>query len=107
MNFIEKNRTVEPHSESILFFYLQDANGAPVINQKVKIFAGPPPTGEPPYFVDDDPNNPNRRTDGNGTTAGYGRLDAFARIRVAPTPSTPAALRTLTSTTRKASATAC
>lgn len=66
MTFLEKNRTVEPHSESILFLYLQDANGAPATNKKVKIFAGPPPTGEPPYFVDDDPNNPNRRTDGNG-----------------------------------------
>ncbi len=66
MNFVEKNRNVEPHSESILFLYLQDANGAPAPNKKVKIFAGPPPTGEPPYFVDDDPNNPNRRTDSNG-----------------------------------------
>lgn len=66
MNFVEKSRNVEPHSESILFLYLQDANGAPATNKKVKIFAGPPPTGEPPYFVDDDPNNPNRRTDGNG-----------------------------------------
>lgn len=66
MTFIEKNRNVEPHSESILFLYLQDANGAPATNKKVKIFAGPPPTGEPPYFTDDDPNNPNRRTDGNG-----------------------------------------
>lgn len=66
MNFLEKNRTVEPHSESILFLYLQDVNGVPASNKKVKIFAGPPPTGEPPYFVDDDPNNPNRRTDGNG-----------------------------------------
>lgn len=66
MKFVEKNRNIEPHSESILFFYLQDANGVPVPNKKVKIFAGPPPRGEPPYFVDDDPNNPNRRTDGNG-----------------------------------------
>lgn len=66
MNFVEKNRAVEPHDECILFLYLQDENGAPAPNQKVKIFAGPPPLGEPPYFVDDDPNNPNRRTDGNG-----------------------------------------
>jgi hypothetical protein len=66
MNFVEKNRNVEPHAESILFLYLQDANGAPAPNKKVKVFAGPPPTGEPPYFVDDDPNNPNRRTDSNG-----------------------------------------
>lgn len=66
MKFVERNRNVEPHSESILFLYLQDANGAPAPNKKVKIFAGPPPNGEPPYFVDDDPNNPNRRSDGNG-----------------------------------------
>lgn len=66
MKFVEKNRNIEPHSESILFFYLQDENGVPIANKKVKIFAGPPPRGEPPYFVDDDPNNPNRRTDGNG-----------------------------------------
>lgn len=66
MEFVERNRNVEPHSESILFLYLQDANGAPAPNKKVKIYAGPPPTGEPPYFVDDDPNNPNRRSDGNG-----------------------------------------
>lgn len=66
MAFIEKNRNIEAHSESIVFLYLQDANGAPAPNKKIKISAGPPPTGEPPYFVDDDPNNPNRRTDGNG-----------------------------------------
>jgi hypothetical protein len=66
MNFVEKNRNVEAHSESILFLYLQGANGAPAPNKKVKVYAGPPPSGEPPYFVDDDPNNPNRRTDSNG-----------------------------------------
>lgn len=66
MKYLEKNRNIEPHSESILYFYLQDANGVPVTNKKMKIYAGPPPRGEPPYFVDDDPNNPNRRTDGNG-----------------------------------------
>lgn len=66
MSFIEKNRNVEPHDESILFLYVQNANGTPAINKKVKIYAGPPPNGEPAYWVDDDPNNPNRRTDGNG-----------------------------------------
>lgn len=66
MNFIEKNRTVEPHDESILYLYLQDANGVPVTGKKIRISAGPPPTGEPPYFVDDDPDNPNRRTDAGG-----------------------------------------
>jgi hypothetical protein len=87
MNFIEKNRNVEPHDESILFLYLQDANGVPVSNKKIKIYAGPPPTGEPPYFVDDDPNNPNRRTDAGGkfqfivaNGAPAQRLDFFARV---------------------------
>lgn len=87
MNFIEKNRNVEPHDESILFLYLQDANGVPVANKKIKIYAGPPPTGEPPYFVDDDPNNPNRRTDAGGkfqfivaNGAPAQRLDFFVRV---------------------------
>lgn len=87
MNFVERNRNVEPHSESILFLYLQDANGAPAPNKKVKIYAGPPPTGEPPYFVDDDPNNPNRRSDGNGkiqfivaNSAPEQRLDFWVQV---------------------------
>lgn len=87
MNFIEKNRNVEPHDESILYLYVQDANGAPVPNQKIKIYAGPPPTGEPPYFVDDDPNNPNRRTDAGGkfqfivaNGAPAQRLDFWVRV---------------------------
>lgn len=87
MNLIEKNRNIEPHDESILFLYLQDANGVPLPNQKVKIYAGPPPTGEPPYFVDDDPNNPNRRTDANGkfqfvvaNGAPTGPLDFYVRV---------------------------
>ena len=87
MNFIEKNRNVAPHDESILFLYLQDANGVAVSNKKIKIYAGPPPTGEPPYFVDDDPNNPNRRTDAGGkfqfivaNGAPAQRLDFFTRV---------------------------
>lgn len=87
MKYVEKNRNIEPHSESIIFLYLRDANGAPVPNKKIKIFAGPPPTGEPPYFVDDDPNNPNRRTDGNGKFqfivaggAPANRLDFFVQV---------------------------
>ncbi len=86
MNFIEKNRNVEPHDESILFLYLQDANGVPVSGKKIKIWAGPPPNGEPPYFVDDDPNNPNRRTDAGGkfqfvvaNGAPANRLDFFVQ----------------------------
>lgn len=87
MKYLEKNRSVELKAESILFLYVQDANGVPVPNKRVKIFAGPPPTGEPPYFVDDDPNNPNRRTDGNGkfqfVVAGGpppNRLDFFVQV---------------------------
>lgn len=87
MNFIEKNRNVEPHDESIMYLYLQDANGVPVPNKKIKIYAGPPPTGEPPYFTDDDPNNPNRRTDAGGkfqfivaNGAPAQRLDFFIRV---------------------------
>lgn len=87
MNFIEKNRNVEPHGESILYLYLQDANGVPVPNKKIKIYAGPPPTGEPPYFTDDDPNNPNRRTDAGGkfqfivaNGAPAQRLDFWVRV---------------------------
>ncbi len=87
MNFTEKSRKSEPHNDSVLYLYVQDANGAPVPNQKIKIYGGPPPTGEPPYFVDDDPNNPNRRTDANGkfqfSVAGGApdnRLDFFCRV---------------------------
>jgi hypothetical protein len=66
MKYVEASRTAEPHSECILFLYLQDARGVPVANVKMKIWAGPPPTGQPPYFVDDEPNNPNRLTDADG-----------------------------------------
>ncbi|HZQ07015.1 MAG TPA: hypothetical protein VFD70_10580 [Anaerolineae bacterium] len=87
MNFTETSRSIEPHSECIVFLYLRDANGIPVPNKKIKIYAGPPPTGEPPYFVDDDPNNPNRRTDATGkfqfSVSGgppSNRLDFFCRV---------------------------
>jgi hypothetical protein len=66
MNFVETSRRVEPQAECILFLYLQDATGAPVASKQVKIHAGPPPTGEPPYFVDDDPTHADRRTDASG-----------------------------------------
>src|SRR5512138_1485194 len=64
--FVEISRSTEPHSECIIFAFLRDANGVPVPGVKIKIWAGPPPVGDPPYFVDDDPNNPNRQTDANG-----------------------------------------
>ncbi len=64
--FVEISRSTEPHSECIVFTFLRDGNGVPVSGVKMKIWAGPPPVGDPPYFVDDDPSNPNRRTDANG-----------------------------------------
>ncbi len=63
---VEISRSTEPHNECIVFAFLRDANGVPLSGVKVKIWAGPPPVGDPPYFSDDDPNNPNRRTDANG-----------------------------------------
>jgi hypothetical protein len=66
MQYVQVNRTIEAHSECILFLYLSDANGAPVPDVKMKIWAGPPPTGQPPYYEDEEPDNPNRRTDSNG-----------------------------------------
>ncbi len=87
MNYVEVSRTVEHHSECILFVYLQDGNGIPVGNTKMKIWGGPLPDGLPPYFVDDDPNNPNRRTDANGkfqfivaNPAPANRLDFFVQV---------------------------
>ncbi len=64
--YVEINRTVESKNECILFVYLRDANGTPVPGVKFKIWGGPPPVGDPPYFVDDNPNNPNRWTDSTG-----------------------------------------
>lgn len=80
MNYIEVNRTVEAHSECILFLYLLDAKGTPVPNVKMKIWAGPPPTGIPPYFEDEEPDHLNRRTDSNGK---------FQFIVANPTPIQP------------------
>ena len=47
--------TVETHSENLMRLFVRDANGAPVGNAHVKVWAGPPPTGNPPYFNDDLP----------------------------------------------------
>ncbi len=62
----EISRSTDVHSECIIFAFLRDGNGIPLSGVKIKLWAGPPPAGNPPYFVDDDPNNPNRRTDANG-----------------------------------------
>ena len=47
--------SVETHSENLMRLFVRDANGAPVGNTHVKVWAGPPPTGDPPYFRDDVP----------------------------------------------------
>lgn len=47
--------SVETHSENLIRLFVRDANGAPVGNAHVKVWAGPPPTGDPPYFRDDFP----------------------------------------------------
>ncbi len=47
--------TVESHNENLMRLFVRDQNGAPVANAHVKVWAGPPPTGLPPYFVDDVP----------------------------------------------------
>ncbi len=80
MKYVEAHRAVESHAECILFLYLQDVQGVPVANVKMKVWAGPPPNGQPPYFVDDDPDNPNRLTDGSGK---------FQFIVANPAPSDP------------------
>lgn len=80
IKYIEANRTVEPHSECILFLYLVDGNHAPVPNVRVKIWAGPPPTGRPAYYEEQEPEQPARRTDPNGK---------FQFIVAKPTPTQP------------------
>ena len=47
--------TVEVHAENLMRLYVRDANGAPVSGARIKVWAGPPPTGTPPYFSDDVP----------------------------------------------------
>lgn len=80
MRYVELNRTVEAHSECILFIYLLDANGSPVPNVKMKIWAGPPPAGRPPYYEDESQEGLNRRTDSGGK---------FQFIVANPTPTQP------------------
>ncbi len=47
--------TVETHAENIIHLFVRGANGAPVPGAHVKVWAGPPPTGLPAYWQDDDP----------------------------------------------------
>jgi len=52
--------SVEQHAECIIHLFVRDANGAPVPGARVKVWAGPPPTGLPAYWNDDVPfRNPN------------------------------------------------
>jgi hypothetical protein len=64
--YVELNRSVEAHSECILILSLLDETGAPVPNVILKIWAGPPPTGRPPYYEDVEANSPRPHTDLNG-----------------------------------------
>ncbi len=64
MTFVETQRATEPDSRSVILLYLRDEHGAPVSNARLKIWAGPPPTGEPPYYSDNEPDS--RQTDGDG-----------------------------------------
>ncbi len=66
--------TVETHNENLMRLFVRDQNGAPAANAHVKVWAGPPPTGLPPYFVDD---MPFRLTNPSGmgpTTAKYSSI---------------------------------
>ncbi len=47
--------TLEVHSENLIHLFVRDANGSPLPNTRVKVWAGPPPTGSPPYWVDESP----------------------------------------------------
>ncbi len=47
--------TIETHGENVIRLYVRDENNAPVSGARVKVSAGPPPAGVPPYFVDDFP----------------------------------------------------
>ncbi len=67
--------TNEQHGENIIRLYVRDASGAPVSGARVRVFAGPPPTGRPAYFEDDFPFRP---------TSPAGLLEFFAVAGVMP-----------------------
>ena len=48
--YAEIKRSVEPKDQCIMRLYVQDANGTPVADTRVKVWAG-----MPPYFNDDQP----------------------------------------------------
>jgi hypothetical protein len=50
--------TVEQHSENLIHLYVRDANGVPVPNARIKVWAGQPPAGSPVYWNDDVPFRP-------------------------------------------------
>lgn len=47
--------SVETHNENLMRLFVRDVNGAPIANAHVRVWGGPPPTGLPPYFVDNVP----------------------------------------------------
>ena len=47
--------TTEIHSENLIYLLVRDGNGAGVSGARIKVWGGPPPNGQPPYFVDDVP----------------------------------------------------
>ncbi|MBI3742153.1 MAG: hypothetical protein HY257_10430, partial [Chloroflexi bacterium] len=44
---------VEEHAENIIHLFVRDMNGAPMSSARIKIWAGPAPTGLPAYWTDD------------------------------------------------------
>lgn len=47
--------TVENHAENLIHLFVHDANGAPIAGARVRVWAGPPPSGTPAYWTDDLP----------------------------------------------------
>lgn len=47
--------TSEQHAENIIHLFVRNANGAPAVGARVKLWAGPPPNGAPAYWNDDQP----------------------------------------------------
>src|SRR5512142_1097835 len=70
--------TVETHNENLMRLFVRDQNGAPVANAHVKVWGGPPPTGLPPYFVDD---MPFRLTNPSGMLEYFGVLGPMPDAR--------------------------
>lgn len=50
--------TLEQHAENLIHLFVRDANGVPLPNVRVKVWAGQPPAGAPAYWYDDAPFRP-------------------------------------------------